>query len=183
MKIILLSLFTILCAFQVAICQTSPFGESTKTMTNAIANKDTLAMAEIILMEIKKDSKKENKNLCLLLVADYGILQSTKYLIEIGAEVDCLAPANFRTPLLTAASSGHINIVSYLLANGANINAKDSMAANALILASTKGNLDMIKFLVEKGIDTHAIMDGGYNARDMAKGRKVKKYLREIGIK
>lgn len=166
-----------------AICQSSPFGESSKAMTDAVAKEDTLAMAKIIKMEIQTESKIENKNLCLLLVADYGISQSTKYLIEIGAEVDCLSPSNFRTPLLTAASRGHINIVKYLLSKDANINAKDIMAANALILASTKGNLEMVKLLVEKGIDIHAKMDGGYNARDMAKGKEVKKYLKEIGIK
>lgn len=183
MRIITLSLFTILYTFQIAKCQTSPFGESSKSMTEAISRGDTLAMSEIIIKEINIDSKKENKNLCLLLVADYGIMESTKYLIGIGAEVDCIAPANFRTPLLVSVSNGHMNIVKYLLSKGADINAKDMMAANALILASTKGNLEIVKFLVENGIDIHTKMDGGYNARDMAKGKEIKKYLKEIGIK
>ena len=183
MRIITLSLFTIFFTFQVALCQSNPFGDSRKAMAEAVAKEDTVAMAEIIKKEVTADSKLQDKNLCLLLVVDYGIMQSTKCLIEIGAEVDCVAPKSGATPFLTVASRGYLNITKYLLSEGANINAKNIMAANALVLASRKGNIEMVKFLVEKGIDIHAKMDGGYNARDMAKGKEVKKYLKEIGLK
>ncbi len=183
MRTITISLLAILITSQLALSQSSPFGESAKKMAEAVAKQDTLTMAELIEKEITVDSKTEDKNLCLLLVADYGIIRSTKYLIQIGAEIDCFIPSNGFTPLLTAVSSGNIDIVKYLLSKGANINAKDIMACNALITASSKGNIEMVKFLVEKGIDIHAVMDGGYNARDMAKGREVKKYLKKIGIK
>lgn len=183
MKKIVFGILLMLFITQIAFSQKKVFGESTKAMTEALAKEDTSAMAEIIKNEITSDKKLKEKNMCLLLVADYGIMQSTQYLIGIGAEVDCLAPQSGATPFLTAASRGYLNITKYLLSEGANINAKNIMAANALISASRKGNIEMVKFLVEKGIDIHAKMDGGYNARDMAKGKEVKRYLKEIGIK
>jgi len=52
-----------------------------------------------------------------------------------------------------AAESGHLEVVKYLVENGANIHAKDNWA---LCWAARNGHLKIVKYLVENGADIHA---------------------------
>jgi len=63
-----------------------------------------------------------------------------------------------RTPLIDAAESGHLDVVEYLLNNGANITARTNERSSdpgstALVLACKEGNFQIIKLLLEKGAD------------------------------
>lgn len=179
MKNIVLSILSLLFISQISFCQSD---KGINALKEVLASGDTTQIADKINSVITTDSEQNDKNLCLLFVADVGIMQSVKYLIEIGADVNYVFPNNGRTPLLSATASGNQNIIKYLLVNDADINARDVMATNALILASMDGNIELVKLLVDNGIDINAKMDGGYNARDMAKGKEVKKYLKEKGL-
>ena len=55
------------------------------------------------------------------------------------------------TPLHYAIDQGHINVVNFLIKNGANINAKTKSNSNPLHFASQNGNLEIVTLLVEKG--------------------------------
>ena len=59
--------------------------------------------------------------------------------------------ANAKQDLLKAAETGKINDVKKALANGAKVNAKNTMEETALIKASWNGYLDIVKLLIKKG--------------------------------
>ena len=56
----------------------------------------------------------------------------------------------------------YADIVSLLLANGADINRKSSVGGTPLFMAARSGSLDMAELLVAKGADVNAKEDSGY---------------------
>jgi ankyrin repeat protein len=56
-------------------------------------------------------------------------------------------------PLVAAAQFGHLEVVKFLIANRPAAHAKDS---NAVMASALKGHLEVVKFLVEKEFDIHA---------------------------
>ena len=66
-----------------------------------------------------------------------------------------------RNPLAVAAGYAYIEIVKFLLENGANINSKDKYGRCPLHFALYEGNqeaqtLEVVKFLIEKGADVNS---------------------------
>ena len=66
------------------------------------------------------------------------------------------AAVNLDELLIDAVFGGNLDIIEFLLANGANIHAKDD---EALRYAVFGGNLDIIKFLLANGADVYAQND------------------------
>ena len=60
-----------------------------------------------------------------------------------------------RTPLLTAAFHGHLQVCKLLFKNGAEINYQDENKFTALIYAANEGHFDIVKWLIENGADVH----------------------------
>jgi hypothetical protein len=73
------------------------------------------------------------------------------------------------TPLITAAASGRMKVVEYLLRRRVNINAQDPHGTTALMWAVFKGHRDVAKYLISKGADTKVIRDDGDTAMDIAR--------------
>ena len=95
--------------------------------------------AEMIMDEVVK----ENPDISLI-----------KTLIQFGANVDWQDEGG-RTPLHWSAYSDNIQIADELLHAGANINAQDSCGQSPIFatLWAFKINVDMILFLIKRGID------------------------------
>ncbi len=70
--------------------------------------------------------------------------------------------------LNNAAMNGDLPRVKTLLAKGADINAKDSNGATALIVASLYGNLEVVRELLSKGADINAKDHDGMTALMLA---------------
>ena len=90
-----------------------------------------------------------------------------------------------RYNLIEAVKNNDINRVNSILNNGkANINAKDRDGWTALIWASCKGDLEIVKLLVESGADIDAKDNDGWTALMRASWRgylEIVQYLVEIG--
>src|SRR5208282_3238049 len=72
-------------------------------------------------------------------------------LVAKGADVNDKCQ-NGQTPLIWAASTGHVDRMEFLLAHGANIHAKDAVQkADALYAALAGGQLQAAQFLIGKG--------------------------------
>lgn len=88
--------------------------------------------------------------------AENGNLAAVKFLVEKGARLDVLDKWN-DTPLHVAANvkvnKGHIEVVDYLVKNGADINLTHNYTP--IHLAITRGNLDMVKCLIDNGADLY----------------------------
>lgn len=88
--------------------------------------------------------------------AEDGNLAAVKFLVEKGVRLDVLDEWN-HTPLHVAANikvnKGHIEVVDYLVKNGADINLTHNYTP--IHLAITRGNLDMVKCLIDNGADLY----------------------------
>ncbi len=68
------------------------------------------------------------------------------------------------TPLAFAATKGRVDIVSFLIESGADVNGKNSFGQTALMFACMYGHKDVVEFLVEKGADIDVKDAGGLTA-------------------
>jgi ankyrin repeat protein len=57
------------------------------------------------------------------------------------------------TELVDATSSGNLQKVKELLANGGNINTRDKSGYSLLMIAALRGNFELVKFMMENGAD------------------------------
>jgi ankyrin repeat protein len=110
----------------------------------------------------------------LLLASRDGHLNAAKLLVEVGADVN-LADPNGMTPLLMALTNGQLDVAKFLLEHGANPSRADwwgraplwaAVDARNLAVRSgapthengidRKAALDVIKVLIERGVDVNA---------------------------
>jgi ankyrin repeat protein len=79
----------------------------------------------------------------------------------------------------------YLDVVKYLIQNGADVNAQDTYGQTALIYAASNeyGVLEIVKYLVEHGADVNVKVNYGRKstALDVAEDEKVIEYLREQG--
>ena len=66
--------------------------------------------------------------------------------------------------LLDAATNGHTETVTALLAQGADVNAQDKYGATALILAAQNGYAETVETLSAKGADASVKNNAGWTA-------------------
>jgi len=127
----------------------------------------------------EKDKNGEN---ALIIAFKYGYLEIVKLLIQNSTNdnylkiIDLLIKNNElsrnmnkkdkdgNTPLMLACHNGYLEIVQFLIKNGANVNEKNHIGENALMFASMFGNLKLIMLLFKN----NASVEGkGYNGKNV----------------
>ncbi len=66
-----------------------------------------------------------------------------------------------RTALHYAATDGELDTVRRLIAEGADVNAKEDAGWTPLHFAADQGDLDIVETLIAAGADVNAVNDGG----------------------
>jgi hypothetical protein len=84
-------------------------------------------------------------------MAQKGNIKKTELLIKHGAEIDPIDDEYQSTPLGMAARWGHIEMVNYLLKQGADVNKAGALWATPLAWAKRKGHLVVEKLLIKNG--------------------------------
>ena len=97
-----------------------------------------------------------------------GNLRRMRLLHFAGANIN--ARGNCCTPLFLAAGEGRLDVVRYLLDQGADVNARERLGNTALAEATYYGHIAVIKELLFRGADINAIGEGG-TALDIALNR------------
>ncbi len=109
-----------------------------------------------------------------------GDLATVRSLVERGGIVDT-SDADGSTLLMLASREGHIRIATYLLGLKASVNRRNKFGDTALMAASIKGKLDVVRLLLEHGAELNS---EGWTALHYAafEGRyAVLKFLLEKG--
>jgi ankyrin repeat protein len=87
-------------------------------------------------------------------------IDKVRLLLAHGANVNARSESQ-RTALIVAASyPGTVDLLRLLLERGADLHAKDAGEATALSLAVRSADVQVVKFLVERGLDPNALTPG-----------------------
>lgn len=102
-----------------------------------------------------------------------GNMKEVEASLAAGMNPDIRRYGDRYTPLLLAAHYGNVQMAKQLLAQGADINAKDSEGEAALIKAVYQGHTEMVELLTAGGADVNAKDRYGMSALDIANRKKL----------
>ncbi|XP_062575328.1 ankyrin repeat domain-containing protein 50-like [Saccostrea cucullata] len=116
-----------------------------------------LGNLEILKHFINSDPELKIDVRCLSAACENGQSTIVKYLID---KVDVNEVCDECDPALhSAATSGHLAIVEYLVEHGADVNLLSSSKENPLYFAAMKGHLHIIRYLLDHGADICGSID------------------------
>lgn len=104
----------------------------------------------------------------LMYVSLMGDLPRAQALVNRGAEVNHLG----WTPLHYAASKAQLDVVKYLLSQGAMPNAPAPNGTSPIMMAATIGEVEVVQALLDAGADPSAVNLSGENAAAVARKAK-----------
>ncbi len=95
---------------------------------------------------------------------NYDDLRVVEALVETRG-VDIQAQTNSgESPVLLAAEHGNIELLEFLLANGADLSYREGDAVTALAAALRKRQLEMVEHLLDREVDVNEALAGGFSA-------------------
>jgi len=113
-------------------------------------------------MKFTEEQIQQQINNCFIGHCSNGHLDLAELLInKAGVDVNARDDMTDETALMGASQGGHVNIVSYLLEKGADVNAKQHcrhwQGVTALMKASAVGNTQIVKILLKNGADVNCM--------------------------
>lgn len=112
------------------------------------------------------DLRNANGESALALAAWHGQMAAAQWLIERGARIN--TQDKHWSPLHYAVFGGHELMTDYLLAQGADIEARTTNGSSVLMMAVYEGRESMVRKLIEKGARTDVRNDWGDGAMEWA---------------
>ena len=98
-----------------------------------------------------------------------GNIEAVKQHLAAGTDVNAKSKGNGWTPLFYATSGGgQKEIAELLIAEGANVNAKDKLGDTSLQVAAYQGHKEIAELLIAKGADVNAKGNNGETPLDLA---------------
>lgn len=97
-----------------------------------------------------------------------GFTNLVYVLFEAGAEINQISSDRNNSPLMDAASTGHIDIVRFFIENGADLELKSRSNQTALVLAVGNKQIECAKLLLEAGAEPDEKDSLGLSARKYA---------------
>ena len=109
-------------------------------------------------------------------------LEKARLLVARGANVNARS-ATERTPLLVAAAyPRRVDLLRLLLERGADLRAEDRTGATALSLAVRSADVEVVRFLVDRGLDPNALTPAGRRVGFARWDRPTTDYLISKGL-
>jgi ankyrin repeat protein len=126
--------------------------------------------ASAVSVQQQIDKELDERLLYLLSQKPSPSVAVVQELLDKGARVN--QTVSYKTPLMHAASEGHVEIVKLLLARGADVNAQTD-EGTALIQAVGGGHAEIVRLLLEAGANLNAKHRLGYTALIRSAGRSL----------
>lgn len=127
--------------------------EMYREMKKAIKQGDLLAVKKIVSDTPQILGANTPFGTWLQIAASYGQTEMVNYFIECDIDVNKSSDVIDGGPLGEACAKGYIDIVKILLEKGAVLDVS-SAAKNPMFAAIYGDNIEVVKYLVDKGIDT-----------------------------
>ena len=109
-----------------------------------------------------------------------GSLEMVKLLVENGADIEKANNIKF-TPLMKSVASGKIEIVKYLIAKNANVNAQTDFGGySPLDYACSGNNMQMVELLLESGANPYLKDKDSLRPIDKLENETDKQKMREL---
>jgi len=109
--------------------------------------------------------------------ARQGHTHIVKILHAAGADINLISLDRNNTPLMDAASGGHLELVRFFLDHGAELEIKSKSGQTALILAAGNGQIDCAEMLIKAGADCDNKDSMGLSARKYAQLYQIEELL------
>ncbi|MDP6417772.1 MAG: ankyrin repeat domain-containing protein, partial [Gammaproteobacteria bacterium] len=98
-----------------------------------------------------------------------GNIEAVKQHLAAGTDVNAKSKGNGWTPLFYATSGGgQKEIAELLIAEGANVNAKDKLGDTSLQVAAYQGHKEIAELFIANGADVNSKADNGKTPLDWA---------------
>lgn len=117
-----------------------------------------------------KLAKARDKDEALKMAAADDDLESVERLLREGAHINARKGAYKTTALMEASVQGNVDVMRFLIENGADVNLVDKDGWTALMGATVERRLESVKLLLEVGAHVDAENDKGQTALVMASG-------------
>ena len=137
-----------------------------KIFAGAIAFTSTAVFSLAIMNSLPRIKQQRQRSFAQATID--GKLARMRWLRFAGAKID--AQSNLGSPLFVAASEGKVDVVRYLLDEGADVNARATGGNTVLAEAAYYGHVPVVKELLLRGADINVVSDNG-TALDIAVGR------------
>lgn len=134
-----------------------------KILTKVYAFAGAFALS-LTIVNALPGTKERRQRLFAAAAAD-GDYRTVRKLRSSGAHIN--SRANCCMPLFLAAGSGRLEVVRFLIDEGADVNAREQRGATALTEAVYYGHLSVVKELLSRGADVNAGSEEG-TALDIA---------------
>ncbi len=110
----------------------------------------------------------------LHLASYFGRVEAVRQLLDLDAPVDDASRNPMRvTPLHSAASGAHAEVVWLLVASGARVDARQRHGWTPLHAAAANGDVESVRALLSGGASPDIANDDGHTARDLARDDAV----------
>ncbi|XP_050507031.1 ankyrin repeat domain-containing protein 17-like isoform X3 [Diabrotica virgifera virgifera] len=107
------------------------------------------------------ETSEEGESL-LSLACSAGYFELAQVLLAMHANVEDRGIKGECTPLMEAASAGHLDIVRLLVAHGADVNAQSTSGNTPLMYGCAGGHTEVVKFLLENGANVEDHNENGH---------------------
>ena len=123
------------------------------------------AVAELIKAGGKAalEARSKNGSTPLHWASFQGKLDCVLLLLDAGADIEAKGGFYDSSPLFQAAEMGHVEVCRVLVARGAKLDAPSNKGSTAMHVASWRGRLEAVKFLLDAGAEVRAGSVGDHN--------------------
>lgn len=138
------------------------FSLLSRTLIAACTDNDVNAVRRLLVEGNSLNDATDDGDSLLSLACSAGYYELAQVLLAMSAQVEDRGQKNDCTPLMEAASAGHIEIIELLIRHNADVNAQSSTGNTPLMYACAGGHVEAVKTLLSHGANVEDHNENGH---------------------